>query len=221
MKIYSAHGINEFIICCGYKGHMIKEYFANYYLHHADVTFDMRENRMTVHYTKIEPWQVTLVDTGENTMTGGRIKRIQPYVGNETFCLTYGDGVSDVDIRALIAYHREQGVTVTLTAVQPPGRFGAFSLSEGQTLIESFKEKPKGDGAYINGGFFVVEPAAFDLIAGDETVWEREPLEQLAQRGQLAAYRHHGFWHPMDTLRDKNYLEGLWQSGQAPWKIWE
>jgi glucose-1-phosphate cytidylyltransferase len=221
MKIYSAHGINEFIICCGYKGHMIKEYFANYYLHHADVTFDMRENRMTVHHTKIEPWQVTLVDTGENTMTGGRIKRIQPYVGNETFCLTYGDGVSDVDIRALIAYHREQGVTVTLTAVQPPGRFGAFSLSEGQTLIESFKEKPKGDGAYINGGFFVVEPAAFDLIAGDETVWEREPLEQLAQRGQLAAYRHHGFWHPMDTLRDKNYLEGLWQSGQAPWKIWE
>jgi glucose-1-phosphate cytidylyltransferase len=221
MKIYSAHGINEFIICCGYKGHMIKEYFANYYLHHADVTFDMRENRMTVHHTKIEPWQVTLVDTGENTMTGGRIKRIQPYVGNETFCLTYGDGVSDVDIRALLAYHREQGVTVTLTAVQPPGRFGAFSLSEGQTLIESFKEKPKGDGAYINGGFFVVEPAAFDLIAGDETVWEREPLEQLAQRGQLAAYRHHGFWHPMDTLRDKNYLEGLWQSGQAPWKIWE
>jgi glucose-1-phosphate cytidylyltransferase len=221
MKIYSAHGINEFIICCGYKGHMIKEYFANYYLHHADVTFDMRENRMTVHYTKIEPWQVTLVDTGENTMTGGRIKRIQPYVGNETFCLTYGDGVSDVDIRALIAYHREQGVTVTLTAVQPPGRFGAFSLSEGQTLIESFKEKPKGDGAYINGGFFVVEPAAFDLIAGDETVWEREPLEQLAQQGRLAAYRHHGFWHPMDTLRDKNYLEGLWQSGQAPWKIWE
>jgi glucose-1-phosphate cytidylyltransferase len=221
MKIYSAHGINEFIICCGYKGHMIKEYFANYYLHHTDVTFDMRENRMTVHYTKIEPWQVTLVDTGENTMTGGRIKRIQPYVGNETFCLTYGDGVSDVDIRALLAYHREQGVTVTLTAVQPPGRFGAFSLSEGQTLIESFKEKPKGDGAYINGGFFVVEPAAFDLIAGDETVWEREPLEQLAQRGQLAAYRHHGFWHPMDTLRDKNYLEGLWQSGQAPWKIWE
>ncbi len=221
MKIYSAHGINEFIICCGYKGHMIKEYFANYYLHHADVTFDMRENRMTVHHTKIEPWQVTLVDTGENTMTGGRIKRIQPYVGNETFCLTYGDGVSDVDIRALIAYHREQGVTVTLTAVQPPGRFGAFSLSEGQTLIESFKEKPKGDGAYINGGFFVVEPAAFDLIAGDETVWEREPLEQLAQRGQLAAYRHNGFWHPMDTLRDKNYLEGLWQSGQAPWKIWE
>jgi glucose-1-phosphate cytidylyltransferase len=221
MKIYSAHGINEFIICCGYKGHMIKEYFSNYYLHHADVTFDMRENRMTVHHTKIEPWQVTLVDTGENTMTGGRIKRIQPYVGNETFCLTYGDGVSDVDIRALLAYHREQGVTVTLTAVQPPGRFGAFSLSEGQTLIESFKEKPKGDGAYINGGFFVVEPAAFDLIAGDETVWEREPLEQLAQRGQLAAYRHHGFWHPMDTLRDKNYLEGLWQSGQAPWKIWE
>lgn len=220
MKIYSAHGINEFIICCGYKGHMIKEYFANYYLHHADVTFDMRENRMTVHQTQIEPWQVTLVDTGENTMTGGRIKRIQPYVGNETFCLTYGDGVSDVDIRSLIAYHREQGVIATLTAVQPPGRFGAFTLGEDQTLIESFKEKPSGDGAYINGGFFVVEPAAFDLIAGDDTVWEREPLEQLAQSGQLAAYRHHGFWHPMDTLRDKNYLEGLWQSGRAPWKIW-
>ncbi|OAN45944.1 glucose-1-phosphate cytidylyltransferase [Chloroflexus islandicus] len=220
MKIYSAHGINEFIICCGYKGHMIKEYFANYYLHHADVTFDMRENRMTVHQTQIEPWQVTLVDTGEHTMTGGRIKRIQPYVGNETFCLTYGDGVSDVDIRSLIAYHREQGVTATLTAVQPPGRFGAFTLGEHQTLIESFKEKPSGDGAYINGGFFVVEPAAFDLIAGDETVWEREPLELLAQSGQLAAYRHHGFWHPMDTLRDKNYLEGLWQSGHAPWKMW-
>ncbi|ABY34445.1 MAG TPA: glucose-1-phosphate cytidylyltransferase [Chloroflexus aurantiacus] len=220
MKIYSAHGINEFIICCGYKGHMIKEYFANYYLHHADVTFDMRENRMTVHHTAIEPWQVTLVDTGEKTMTGGRIKRIQPYVGNETFCLTYGDGVSDVDIRALIAYHREQGVTVTLTAVQPPGRFGAFTLAEDQSLIASFKEKPSGDGAYINGGFFVVEPAAFDLIAGDDTVWEREPLEQLALSGQLAAYRHHGFWHPMDTLRDKNYLEELWQSGKAPWKIW-
>ncbi|GIV94064.1 glucose-1-phosphate cytidylyltransferase [Chloroflexus aurantiacus] len=220
MKIYSAHGINEFIICCGYKGHMIKEYFANYYLHHADVTFDMRENRMTVHHTAIEPWQVTLVDTGEKTMTGGRIKRIQPYVGDETFCLTYGDGVSDVDIRALIAYHREQGVTVTLTAVQPPGRFGAFTLAEDQSLIASFKEKPSGDGAYINGGFFVVEPAAFDLIAGDETVWEREPLEQLALSGQLAAYRHHGFWHPMDTLRDKNYLEELWQSGKAPWKIW-
>ncbi len=220
MKIYSAHGINEFIICCGYKGHIIKEYFANYYLHHADVTFDMRANRLTVHQTQIEPWQVTLVDTGEATMTGGRIKRIQPYVGNETFCLTYGDGVSDVDIGALIAYHREQGVIATLTAVQPPGRFGAFTLSEDQTLIASFKEKPSGDGAYINGGFFVVEPAAFDLIAGDETVWEREPLEQLAQRGQLAAYRHHGFWHPMDTLRDKNYLESLWQSGNAPWKIW-
>ncbi|WP_322823137.1 glucose-1-phosphate cytidylyltransferase [Chloroflexus sp.] len=220
MKIYSAHGINEFVICCGYKGHMIKEYFANYYLHHADVTFDMRENRMTVHHTAIEPWQVTLVDTGEKTMTGGRIKRIQPYVGDETFCLTYGDGVSDVDIRALIAYHREQGVTVTLTAVQPPGRFGAFTLAEDQSLIASFKEKPSGDGAYINGGFFVVEPAAFDLIAGDDTVWEREPLEQLALHGQLAAYRHYGFWHPMDTLRDKNYLEELWQSGKAPWKIW-
>ncbi|MGQ9482484.1 glucose-1-phosphate cytidylyltransferase [Chloroflexus sp.] len=220
MKIYSAHGINEFIICCGYKGHMIKEYFANYYLHHADVTFDMRENRMTVHHTAIEPWQVTLVDTGEKTMTGGRIKRIQPYVGDETFCLTYGDGVSDVDIRALIAYHREQGVTVTLTAVQPPGRFGAFTLAEDQSLIASFKEKPSGDGAYINGGFFVVEPAVFDLIAGDDTVWEREPLEQLALSGQLAAYRHHGFWQPMDTLRDKNYLEELWQSGKAPWKIW-
>lgn len=220
MKIYSAHGINEFIICCGYKGHMIKEYFANYYLHHADVTFDMRENRMTVHHTAIEPWQVTLVDTGEKTMTGGRIKRIQPYVGDETFCLTYGDGVSDVDIQALITYHREQGVTVTLTAVQPPGRFGAFTLTEDQGLIASFKEKPSGDGAYINGGFFVVEPAVFDLIAGDDTVWEREPLEQLALSGQLAAYRHHGFWQPMDTLRDKNYLEELWQSGKAPWKIW-
>ncbi len=220
MKIYATHGINEFIICCGYKGHMIKEYFANYYLHHADVTFDMRENRMTVHQSVSEPWQVTLVDTGEATMTGGRIKRVRSYIGNETFCLTYGDGVSDVDIRALIAFHREQGVQVTLTAVQPPGRFGAFTLNEDSSLIASFKEKPSGDGAFINGGFFVVEPAVFDLIAGDETVWERDPLEQLAQSGQLAAYRHHGFWHPMDTLRDKNYLEDLWRSGRAPWKTW-
>jgi glucose-1-phosphate cytidylyltransferase len=223
LKIYSAHGINDFVICCGYKAYMIKEYFANYFLHTADVTFDMRYNSMQVHHADTEPWKVTVVDTGEKTMTGGRIKRIKQYVGGETFCLTYGDGVGNVNITELLEYHRTQGRHVTLTAVQPPGRFGAFVLGEGQTSVESFKEKPQGDGegAWINGGYFVVEPQAIDYIAGDDTVWERDPMERLAHDGQLSAYRHDGFWQPMDTLRDKNYLEELWLKGNAPWKIWK
>lgn len=222
MKIYSAHGISDFIICCGYKAYMIKEYFANYFLHTADVTFDMRYNSMQVHHAVTEPWKVTLVDTGEKTMTGGRLKRVKDYIGKETFCMTYGDGVGDVDITSLIAYHRDQRTLATLTAVQPPGRFGAFTLGEEQNKVVSFKEKPQGDadGAYINGGFFVLEPDVIDYIDGDESVWEREPMEQLAQRGQLAAYRHNGFWQPMDTLRDRNYLEDLWQQNRAPWKVW-
>jgi glucose-1-phosphate cytidylyltransferase len=222
MKIYAAHGITDFVICCGYKAYMIKEYFANYFLHTADVTFDLRENRMEVHRAASEPWRVTLIDTGEQTMTGGRIRRVREHIGGETFCLTYGDGVGDVDITRLVAYHRAQGALATLTAVQPPGRFGAFTLGEEQSRISSFKEKPQGDGegAYINGGYFVLEPQVLDYIAGDETVWEREPLERLAHDGALAAYRHRGFWQPMDTLRDKNYLEELWQRGSAPWRIW-
>jgi glucose-1-phosphate cytidylyltransferase len=222
MKIYAAHDITDFVICCGYKAYMIKEYFANYFLHTADITFDLRENRMEVHRASSEPWRVTLIDTGEKTMTGGRIKRVREHIGDETFCLTYGDGVGDVDITSLVAYHRAQGALATLTAVQPPGRFGAFTLGEEQSRVGSFKEKPQGDGdgAYINGGYFVLEPQVIDYIAGDETVWEREPLERLAHDGNLAAYRHHGFWQPMDTLRDKNYLEELWQKGAAPWKVW-
>jgi glucose-1-phosphate cytidylyltransferase len=222
MKIYAANGINDFVICCGYKSYMIKEYFANYFLHTADVTFDMRYNSMQVHHASTEPWKVTLVDTGEKTMTGGRVRRVREYLGRETFCLTYGDGVGNVNIQELIAYHRDQHALATLTAVQPPGRFGAFVLGEDQSRITSFKEKPQGDGegAYINGGFFVLEPEVLDYIAGDETVWEREPLERLASDGKLAAYRHNGFWQPMDTLRDKNYLEELWQKGNAPWKVW-
>jgi glucose-1-phosphate cytidylyltransferase len=222
MKIYSTHGINDFIICCGYKAYLIKEYFANYFLHTADITFDMRDNSMQVHSAQAEPWRVTLIDTGEKTMTGGRLKRVAQYIGNEQFCMTYGDGVSDVDITALIAFHNDQRTLATLTAVQPPGRFGAFTLSREQRQITSFKEKPKGDGegAYVNGGYFVLSPGVFDIIEGDDTVWEREPLEILAHKGQLAAYQHHGFWQPMDTLRDKNYLEEIWQSGAAPWKVW-
>ncbi|NNJ11078.1 glucose-1-phosphate cytidylyltransferase [Chloroflexales bacterium ZM16-3] len=222
MKTYSAHGINDFVICCGYKGYMIKEYFANYFLHTADITFDMRDNSMQVHRAATEPWLVTLIDTGETTMTGGRLRRVREHLGSGTFCLTYGDGVGDVDITALVAYHRAQGRLATLTAVQPPGRFGAFTLGETQNCVETFKEKPPGggEGAYVNGGFFVLEPGTLTYIDNDNTVWEREPLERLAHEGQLAAYRHHGFWQPMDTLRDKNYLEDLWQSGRAPWKIW-
>ncbi len=220
MKIYTAYGITDFVICCGYKGYVIKEYFANYFLHSSDVTFDIKNNKMEVHQNGAEPWCVTLVNTGIDTMTGGRIKRVKDYIGDETFCLTYGDGVSDIDIKALLAYHREEGGLATLTAVQPPGRFGTFTLEKGQTHISHFREKPQGDGAWISGGFFVAEPAVLDYIEGDRTVWEQEPLQRLAQEGMLSAYRHYGFWHPMDTLRDKNYLESEWQSENPPWKVW-
>jgi glucose-1-phosphate cytidylyltransferase len=219
MKTYSHHGINAFIICCGYKGYVIKEYFANYFLHMSDVTFDMSQNTMEVHHRKAEPWKVTLVDTGDDTMTGGRVKRIASYVKDESaFCLTYGDGVGDVNITELIAFHKAQNVKATLTATIPPGRFGALDLVGKK--VNSFREKPKGDGAMINGGFFVLSPQVIDYIKDDQTIWEREPLEQLAEEGQLAAYQHEGFWQPMDTLRDKTHLEELWQSGQAPWKTW-
>lgn len=220
MKIYSAHGINEFIICCGYKGYVIKEYFANYFLHMSDVTFDMRYNQMNVHSGNAEPWRVTLVNTGDNTMTGGRLKRVREHLGNETFCFTYGDGVSNINITEAINFHRQQNTLATLTAVQPPGRFGAIVLGQEQTKISHFREKPEGDGAWINGGYFVLEPAVIDLIADDNSVWEREPLEKLAEMEQLSAYKHYDFWHPMDTLRDKRYLEGLWNNNQAPWKVW-
>lgn len=216
MKSYSAHGIQDFVICVGYKGYVIKEYFANYFLHMSDVTFDMKNNSMEVHQRNAEPWRVTIVDTGENTQTGGRLKRVKGYLGNETFCFTYGDGVSDVDIKALIAFHQSKGVKATLTGVQPPGRFGSLEMKGG--LVKSFQEKPLGDGSWINGGFFVMEPSALDGIEGDSTLWEREPLENLAKSNQLAVYEHRGFWQAMDTLRDKNYLEELWKSGKAPWK---
>jgi glucose-1-phosphate cytidylyltransferase len=219
MKTYSHYGINDFVICCGYKGYVIKEYFANYFLHMSDVTFDMSKNTMEVHQRSAEPWRVTLVDTGENTMTGGRVKRIFEYVKDEEiFCLTYGDGVSDINITNLIAFHKSQNVKATLTATVPPGRFGALDLHG--NMVNSFMEKPKGDGALINGGFFVLSPDVLDYITDDTTTWEREPLERLAQEGNLAAYQHHGFWQPMDTLRDKIHLEDLWQSGKAPWKVW-
>lgn len=220
MKIYSAHGINEFIICCGYKGYVIKEYFANYFLHMSDVTFDLRYNQMNVHAGNAEPWKITLIDTGETTMTGGRLKRVREHIGSETFCLTYGDGVSDVNVTELIKFHQSQDTLATLTAVQPPGRFGAIALHEGQTKIESFQEKPEGDGAWINGGYFVVEPQVIDFIDGDATVWEQEPLTKLANMEQLSAFKHSGFWQPMDTMRDKNKLEELWAAGKAPWKVW-
>jgi len=220
MKIYSAHDINDFIICLGYKGHMIKEYFSNYALHRSDVTFDLRKGHTRIHQNDTEPWKVTLVNTGENTMTGGRIKRIRDYVRDETFCLTYGDGVTDLNLTDLVAFHREQKTMATLTAVQSPGRFGAFRLDKDQNKITAFKEKPKGDGAWINGGFFVLEPGVFDYIEGDATVWEREPMERLAQAGMLSAYKHHGFWQNMDTLRDKMLLEELWKSSETAWKIW-
>lgn len=220
LKIYSAHGINDFVICCGYKGHLIKEYFANYLLYGSDITFDLQKNETTIHKNATEPWRVTLVDTGDETMTGGRIKRVRDYVGNETFCLTYGDGVADVNFTELIDFHRKQGTLATMTAVQPPGRFGAFKLGHNQSKISTFKEKPGGDGAWINGGFFVLEPGVMDYISGDSTIWERDPMERLAQDGMLSAYRHRGFWHPMDTLHDKRVLEELWKSGKAPWKNW-
>ena len=219
LKTYSAHGVNDFIICCGYKGYVIKEYFANYFLHMSDVTFDMSNNKMEVHQQNAEPWKVTLVDTGEETMTGGRLKRVADYVkDNELFCVTYGDGVSDVNITELIAFHKAQNVKATLTATIAPGRFGALDLKANK--VSSFMEKPKGDGAMINGGFFVLSPKVLDYITDDQTIWERDPLERLAQEGDLAAFSHHGFWQPMDTLRDKMHLEELWQSGKAPWKVW-
>lgn len=219
LKIYAAHGVNEFIICCGYKGYMIKEYFANYFLHMSDVTFDMEHNRMEVHQKKAEPWRVTLVDTGETTMTGGRLKRVAGYVQDEqAFCFTYGDGVADVDITALIAFHRQHGKLATVTAVQPPGRYGALVRDNG--TVRGFQEKPPGDGSWINGGFFVLNPKAIDYIDGDRSSWEGEALEKLAAQGKLEAFEHRGFWQPMDTLRDKTLLEGLWESGKAPWKCW-
>lgn len=219
LKIYSHYGINDFVICCGYKGYLIKEYFANYFLHMSDVTFDMRNNEMEVHHKKAEPWRVTLVDTGEETMTGGRLRRVSEYFsGEEEFCFTYGDGVSDIDVNKLVAFHRSQKTLATVTATYPPGRFGALDIAGNK--ITTFKEKPKGDGGMINGGFFVLSPRVVDLIPDDACVWEREPLETLASTGQLSAYRHGGFWQAMDTLRDKTLLEQLWQSGQAPWKVW-
>jgi glucose-1-phosphate cytidylyltransferase len=220
MKIYSAADINDFIICLGYKGYLIKEYFATYALQMSDITFDLRNNDMQVHHNGTEPWKITLIDTGEKTMTGGRIKRVRRYIGDETFCLTYGDGVTDLDIRKLIAFHQDQDTLVTLTAVQPPGRFGAFRLDGDQNKVLSFREKPKGDGAWINGGFFVMEPETIDYIQDDSTVWEGKPMERLAREGMLTAYRHYGYWQNMDSLRDKNVLEELWQSGNPPWKIW-
>ncbi len=215
MKSYSHFGLNDFVICLGYKGYMIKEYFANYFLHMSDVTINLRNNEVKVHQNLSEPWSVTLVDTGADTQTGGRLKRVAPHIDG-TFCFTYGDGLSDVDISALIAFHREQGNQATLTAVQPPGRFGVIDFQEDR--ISAFQEKPPGDGGWINGGFFVLEPEVLDRIEGDDTAWEREPLEGLARDGQLSAFKHRGFWQPMDTLRDKLYLEQLWASGNAPWK---
>jgi len=219
MKTYSSYGINEFIICCGYKGYIIKEYFANYFLHMSDITFNMKENQMKVHQERAEPWIVTLVDTGEETMTGGRLKRVEQYIKNDdVFCLTYGDGVSDININKLIEHHKKQKTLATLTAVYPPGRFGSLDISNGK--VATFKEKPKGDGSRINGGFFVLSPKVIDLIKDDATVWEQEPMEILAKQGEMSAFEHNGFWQPMDTLRDKNYLEELWLTNEAPWKIW-
>jgi len=219
MKTYAAHGLVEFIICCGYKGYMIKEYFANYALHLSDVTIDLGKNNIVVHQSSVEPWRVTLVDTGDLTMTGGRLKRVAHYIGDEDFCFTYGDGVSDVNVSELIEFHRTRGTLATVTAVQPPGRFGALQLD--QQKIVAFNEKPKGDDAWVNGGYFVLSSKVIDYISGDESVWEREPLERIASEGNLSAYLHRGFWQPMDTLRDKVALEELWNSGNAPWKVWK
>ncbi len=220
MKIYSSHGVNDFVICCGYKGYVIKEYFANYFLHQSDVTFCMKDNRMDVHQRRAEPWTVTLVDTGEDTMTGGRLRRVERYIKDEeSFCFTYGDGVGDINISKVIELHKKQGKEATLTATYPPGRFGALDIENG--LVRNFKEKPKGDGAMINGGFFVLSPKVLERISGDTCVWEQEPLNQLADNGQLAVYEHDGFWQPMDTLRDKQSLERLWQQDKAPWKMWD
>jgi glucose-1-phosphate cytidylyltransferase len=218
MKTYSSFGVNDFVVCLGYKGYMIKEYFANYFLHMSDVTFDMANNKMEVHQASAEPWKVTLVDTGLETMTGGRLKRVAPYLGDEDFCFTYGDGVADVDIGKLIKFHKSQGTLATVTSVKPPGRFGALDIANGKII--AFNEKPQGDGATINGGYFVLSPRVIEYITDNTTTWEREPLERLAREGQLSAYKHDGFWQPMDTLRDKTLLEELWLTGNAPWKIW-
>ena len=219
MKMYSAHGVNDFIICCGYKGYVIKEYFANYFLHMSDVTFDLQDNTMKVHHKRAEPWKVTLVDTGDNSMTGGRLKRVAKYLKDEdVFCFTYGDGVGDMNIAETIDFHKKNGKLATLTATYPPGRFGALDITDGKVL--NFKEKPKGDGAMINGGFFVLSPKVLDYIEDDSTTWEQYPLKQLAEDGELMAYQHHGFWQPMDTLRDMNHLEELWSARKAPWKVW-
>jgi glucose-1-phosphate cytidylyltransferase len=220
MKSYAHHGLTEFIICLGYKGYVIKEYFANYVLHHSDVTINLPDNEVILHQKSVEPWRVTLVDTGNNTETGGRIKRIRHHLqGEKEFCLTYGDGVSDIDMKALLAFHRGHGLNATVTAVQPPGRFGALNIADDR--VTSFSEKPQGDGGFINGGFFVLSTAVLDLIDGEKTVWERGPMETLANSNQLAAYKHRGFWHPMDTMRDKNYLNTLWAAGNAPWQVWQ
>jgi glucose-1-phosphate cytidylyltransferase len=219
MKVYSKHGINDFIICCGYKGYMIKEYFAHYFLHMSDVTFDMEKNCMDVLQKNAEPWRVTLIDTGENTQTGGRLKRVREYLEGEDFCFTYGDGLADVNISALVTFHRSQNTLATLTAVMPPGRFGALSLDK--TRISGFQEKPSGDGVRVNGGFFVLSPKVIDYIEDDHTIWEREPMERLAGEGNVSAYLHEGFWQCMDTLRDKLLLDKLWESGKAPWKVWD
>jgi glucose-1-phosphate cytidylyltransferase len=219
MKTYSAHGLNDFVICLGYRGYMIKEYFANYYLHTSDVTFDIAANRMDVHQTAAEAWRVTLVDTGVETMTGGRLRRVLPYLDQEDFCFTYGDGLADVDVGRLVSFHRDEGRLATVTAVKPLGRFGSMQV-EGSRVVE-FREKPPGDGAWINGGFFVLSPAVADYLGGDDTIWEEEPLRRLAADGQLSSYEHTGFWLPMDTLRDKLRLQSLWESGSAPWKVWD
>jgi len=220
MKSYGAHGLNDFVICLGYKGHVIKEFFANYAMRTSSVHFDIRANKMKLLSETSEPWQVTLVETGESTMTGGRLKRVKPYLDDQPFCLTYGDGVSDVNITELIKFHRAENSLATLTAVQPPGRFGAIALASTQSKIHEFHEKPAGEGAWVNGGYFVCEPDVLDYIEGDDTVWEDSPLSQIARAGQLSGYRHTGFWHPMDTLRDKHYLEQQWQAGNPPWKQW-
>lgn len=219
MKMYSQHGINDFVICLGYKGYYIKEYFSNYFLHMSDVTFCMRDNSMEIHQKYAEPWKVTLVDTGEKTMTGGRLKRVAPYLDNETFCFTYGDGVSDIDISKLIASHKSSGRQATVTSIQPPGRYGSLHIENG--AVKRFQEKPDGDGAWINGGFFVLEPSVLDYIDDDDTVWEQQPMQQLTAKGQLSVFKHEGFWQAMDTLREKNLLEDLWSSNKAPWKSWE
>jgi glucose-1-phosphate cytidylyltransferase len=220
MKIYSEYGVNEFIICCGYKGYVIKEYFANYFLHQSDITFNMKDNDMLVHHKRAEPWKVTLIDTGDDSMTGGRLKRVLPYLKDEeAFCFTYGDGVANVNITELINFHKSHGKQATLTATYPPGRFGALNIENNQ--IKKFEEKPKGDGSLINGGFFVLSPKVIDRIDGDNTTWEQEPLKSLAEDGQLMSFKHSDFWQPMDTLRDKKYLEKLWQAGNAPWKVWK